>query len=136
MNKPCHEEKTGVAVESGPGDTAYTAASGPLEHTTNLDTDSDYPVHLYDDYDSDNGNKNADNEVPRRKGHLGMSINGVPSRSSLPGPMLELGRMAEILRVLLVCSPCRILVILYRSCLTPSWLRILNIYPFLRAPFQ
>ena len=39
-NKPCHEEKTGVAEESGPGDTADTTASGPtLEHTTNLNTD-------------------------------------------------------------------------------------------------
>ena len=56
-NKPCHGEKTGVAAESGPGDNADTTASGPaIEHTTNLDT--------Y--YPADNGNNNADNEVPRR----------------------------------------------------------------------
>ena len=48
--------------------------------TVNLNLDTDYPVHLYDDYDSNNGN-NADNEileVPRGhhdEGRSGMSTN-------------------------------------------------------------
>ena len=59
--------------------------------------DTDYPVHLYDDYDSDTGTNNADNnEVPR--GRKRMSTNGLPSKSSLPRPVLELGRTAEIPR--------------------------------------
>ena len=77
--------------------------------TVNLNLDTDYPVHLYDDYDSDNGN-NADNEileVPRgREGRLGMSTNELRpafrrtmSGSSLvSGPVLGTGRIAEIPR--------------------------------------
>jgi hypothetical protein len=50
----------------------------------NLDAASDYPIHLYDDYDSDNGNNKTDKgeilEVLRgREGRSGMSTNGLPS---------------------------------------------------------
>ena len=63
------------------------------DNTVDLNLDSDYPVHLYDDSDSDDGNNNADNEileVPRgRKGRLAMSRNGLPSGSSTPSPTIS-----------------------------------------------
>ena len=74
--------------------------------TVNLNLDTDYPVHLYDDYDSNNGN-NADNEileVPRgREGRLGMSTNELrPAfRRTMSGSSLvsgPAGRTAEIPR--------------------------------------
>ena len=78
--------------------------------TVNLNLDTDYPVHHYDDYDSENGNNNADNEiieVPRgRKDRLGMTTNDLPpafrrtmSGSSLVSdPVLGMGRKSEIPR--------------------------------------
>jgi len=60
--------------------------------TVNLNLDTDYPVHLYDDYDSDNGNNNADNEileVPR--GHA--VFRRMSGSSLVSDPVL---RMAEI----------------------------------------
>ena len=131
------EERAGVTAESGPrlamGDTVDTTGpaletkehkirSSSLNHlppqnhealsrkisqtpdaTVNLNLDAD----LYDDYNSDSDNNNADNEileVPRgREGHLGMSTNRSPpafrrtmSASSLvSGPVLGMGRMAR-----------------------------------------
>ena len=69
-----------------------------------MNLDTDYPVHLYDDYDFDNGNNNADNsilEVPR-----GREGRRLPSGSSLvSNPVLVMGRMAEIQKGLPLTPP-------------------------------
>jgi hypothetical protein len=125
------EEKAGIAADSGAiEDTAHTTASGRAqEHKTkpsslnrfppqneetlsrkisqtpvNLNLETDYPVHLYDDdYDSDNAD-NEIQEVPRgREGLVGMSTNRLPSGSSLVS--LGIGRMAEIPRRLSSTPP-------------------------------
>jgi len=69
------------------------------DNTVNLNLDTDYPVH--DDYDFDDGNNNADNEileVPRgRENNFRMSTNRLPrtmSGSSLASdPVLGMGRI-------------------------------------------
>ena len=86
--------------------------------TVNLNLDTDYPVHLHDDYDSDNDKKYSDDneilEVPRgREGHLEMSTNGKPpanrrtmsGSSSVSNPVLGKGGMAEIPRKLSSTPP-------------------------------
>ena len=108
--------------------------------TVNLNLDTDYPVHIYDDYDADNDNNNADNEileVPRgREGHMGMSTNGLPpavrrtmSGSSLSGPVLGMGLMSEISRGLSSTPP----PISTRSSILPPIFPSLNI-PLSHSP--
>ena len=117
------DEKAGVTAESVRaigGDTADTTTSGPALEThkisssslsrqnqkalsrkisqtpetiVNLNLDTDYPVHPYDDYNPDNGNNNADDEileVPRgREGRLWISANG---SSPVSSPVSGTGR--------------------------------------------
>ena len=125
------EKKASVAAGLAMGDTTTdTTASGtaasetqqnktrssslshlpPLSRKTppdrvNLNLDGD---HLYDDYDSDNGNNNADNvilEVPSgREGNLRMSM--PPFRRTMSGSsLLGMGRIAEIPRGLSSTPP-------------------------------
>ena len=118
--------ESGSGVTTGDTVTADTTASGPAletkehkirssllhqnqealsrkisrtpDNTVNLNLDTDYyPVH--DDYNSDNGNNNADNEIleiPRgREGHLGISTNELPPavRRTVSGSSLVSGPM-------------------------------------------
>ena len=107
--KPNPEENAGIAAESGPAQERHLPPQNDEDSLSrkisrrpvSLNLDADYPVHLFDDYDSDNANDddNADNEiqeVPRgRVGRrLEMSTSRLPSGSSLVS--LGKGRMAEI----------------------------------------
>ena len=133
-NKPWPEEKAGVAAESGqirrwesslsrfPPQNQKALSrkiSQTPDTTVNLNLDADYPIHLYDDYDSDDGNNNTDNEILEVlrgcEGHSGMSTNGLPSTSSLVSS--GMGRMVEIPRGL---SPTPPTISPYSSILSPS----------------
>jgi hypothetical protein len=112
--EPCREENAGVAAEPGPEHKMSSSSLSRLPYqnqkalsrkisqtpdtTVNLNLDTDYPVPLYDDYDSDDGNDNEILEVPRgREGRPRMSTKGLPSGSSLVSSPV-LGRMAEFPR--------------------------------------
>jgi hypothetical protein len=114
--------------------------------TVDLNSDTDYPVqvHLYDDYDFDNDNNNVDNEIleiPRgREGYLGMSTNELShafrrtmSGSSLvSGPVLGMGRMAEISRGQSSTPPPS--TISHRSSILPHIFPSQNIPPLSYSP--